>query len=304
MQKRSIGNSKLLASTIGLGCMSLSTTSQESEYILHKAIDMGVNYFDTADLYDYGQNETLIGKSLKKKRQDILIATKVGNEWKDQKEGWTWNPTKKYIKQAVKSSLKRLQTDYIDLYQLHGGTIDDPIEETIEAFEELIQEGWIRYYGISSIRPNVIKEYVNKSNISSVMMQYSLLDRRPEEEIMPLLAEKNISLIARGPVAKGLLSEAFLTKLNEDGYLDYSQEELSQVLPRLQHLAHQHNYELQQLALHYCLGNKPTATVVPGARTLQQLLNNLSTQEIDGLSNELLSKLETLVKRSLYTLHR
>ncbi len=94
-------------------------------------------------------------------------------------------------------SLKRLNTDRIDVYQLHGGTIEDPIEETISAFEQLVQQGKIRYYGISSIRPNVIREYVLRSNIVSVMMQYSLLDRRPEEECLPLLAQKDIGVLAR-----------------------------------------------------------------------------------------------------------
>src|SRR6202034_3432729 len=97
-------------------------------------------------------------------------------------------------------------TDYIDLYQLHGGTIDDPIDETIEAFELLQQQGKIRYYGISSIRPNVISEYVQRSNIISVMMQYSLLDRRPEESCLQLLQQNNIGVLARGSVAGGLLA--------------------------------------------------------------------------------------------------
>src|SRR5699024_6403991 len=103
----------------------------------------------------------------------------------------SWDPSKKHIKTAVKQSLQRLHTDYIDLYQLHGGTIDDPIDETIEAFEELKTEGLIREYGISSIRPNVIKQYIEKSSIRSVMMQYNLLDRRPEET-MRLLAKHGI----------------------------------------------------------------------------------------------------------------
>lgn len=106
------------------------------------------------------------------------------------------DPSKAYIKEAVKHSLRRLQTDYIDVYQLHGGTIDDPIDETIEAFEELQQEGVIRYYGISSMRPNVIREYVKRSRIVSVMMPYSLLDRRAEEWF-PLLKQHHISVIAR-----------------------------------------------------------------------------------------------------------
>ncbi|QOY35967.1 aldo/keto reductase [Anaerobacillus isosaccharinicus] len=304
MEKRQIGSSQLLASTIGLGCMSLEKSHKESEYILHKALDMGVNYFDTADLYDFGENERLLGNHLKGKRHDLIIATKVGNQWDEKNEGWTWNPTKPYIKQAVKASLKRLQTDYIDLYQLHGGTREDPIDESIEAFEELVQEGWIRYYGISSIRPNVIKEYVHKSKIISVMMQYSMLDLRPEEEIMPFLTENKISVIARGPVAKGLLTETFLTKLGDGGYLDYSKEELKEVLTKLQKIAHEHNYKLQELALQYCLGNNPTATVVPGARTIDQLLNNLFATTTAAISSKLRSKIKQIIKKSIYTSHR
>ncbi len=130
-------------------------------------------------------------------------------------------------------SLKRLGTDYIDLYQLHGGTIEDSIEETIEAFEELKAEGFIRYYGISSIRPNVIHEYVNKSSIVSVMMQYSILDRRPEEEVLPLLQENGISVVTRGSIAKGLLSDHWQEKISQKGYLDYSEKELREILPFL-----------------------------------------------------------------------
>lgn len=304
MEKRQIGNSNLLTSTIGLGCMSLKKENKESEYILHKAIEMGVNYFDTADLYDFGENETLIGNKLKGKRQNIIIATKVGNEWNDLKTGWNWNPTKRYIKQAVKASLKRLQTDYIDLYQLHGGTIEDPIDETIEAFDELVDEGWIRYYGLSSIRPNVIKEYVQRSNIISVMLQHSMLDRRPEIEILPLLKEHNISVVARGPVAKGLLTETFLKKIKEDGYLDYSYQELKQLLPKLQWLAYENQYKLQEMALKYCLGNTPIAVVAPGASTLEQLNNNLLASQKPALSKELLFQLKQLLKENNYTSHR
>jgi aryl-alcohol dehydrogenase-like predicted oxidoreductase len=304
MEKRQIGKSQLFASTIGLGCMSLNKSSKESMYILHKALEMGVNYFDTADLYDFGGNERLLGEVFKEQRQNIIIATKVGNDWSSSKTGWSWNPTKTYIKDAVKASLKRLQTDYIDLYQLHGGTIEDPIEETIEAFDELVQEGWIRYYGLSSVRPNVIREYVDKSNIVSVMMQYSILDQRPEEEIMQLLTNHNISLVSRGPLAKGLLTETFNTKLNEEGYLNYSKTELEALLTSLQQLAHQHDYQLQELALHYCLGNSPTATVVPGARTMQQLLENHSATQKPQISLELLNQVKELLTPSVYTAHR
>lgn len=197
MQYRSLGKSTLTVSEIGFGCMSLGSDDAANARLIHHACEQGVNFFDTADLYEHGQNETSVGKALQDRRSAVIIATKVGNQWKEDGSGWDWNPKKAYIIAAVEASLQRLQTDYIDLYQLHGGTLDDPIDETIAAFETLQQQGKIRYYGISSIRPNVIREYVQRSHIVSVMMQYSLLDRRPEETCLPLLQENNIGVLAR-----------------------------------------------------------------------------------------------------------
>lgn len=303
MKKKQIGTSNLFVSPVGLGCMSLQPNSRESEYILDKAVDLGVNYFDTADLYDFGKNEELLGRVLATKRTDVMIATKVGNEWNNSKTSWSWNPTKSYIKDAVKNSLQRLQTDYIDLCQLHGGTIDDPIDEAIEAFEELTKEGLIRYYGLSSIRPNVIKEYVKKSNIVSVMMQYSLLDRRPEPEILPLLNKHKISVITRGPMAKGLLTENFQDKLAETDYLSYSNRELQQTLPKLKQWSHDYGYHFHELALLYCLASKAVSAVVPGASSLNQLQENLAALDKPLLSEQQLSELQSLIKVSNYTEH-
>ncbi|WP_284690889.1 aldo/keto reductase [Bacillus subtilis] len=211
-------------------------------------------------------NEEIVGEAIKNRRQDLILATKGGNRFEKGKSGWDWDPSKAYIKEAVKQSLKRLQTDYIDLYQLHGGTIDDPIDETIEAFEELVEEGVIRYYGISSIRPNVIKEYAKKSNIVSVMMQYSLLDRRPEEWFS-LLEEQGISVVARGPLAKGLLTEKPLSEasdsIQKNGYLHYSFDELKQVIPSLKKVAH--DLSLTELSIQYLLKNSVVSSVVFGS---------------------------------------
>src|SRR5882724_1023228 len=156
MRYRTLGGSQLNVSEIGFGCMSLGEDGRSNTALLHRALEKGINFFDTADLYQQGRNETFVGKALHNKRSEVIIATKVGNQWRPDGSGWDWNPRKVYILEAVNQSLSRLQTDYIDLYQLHGGTIDDPIDETIEAFEQLQQQGKIRYYGISSIRPNVI----------------------------------------------------------------------------------------------------------------------------------------------------
>ncbi|MED1468130.1 aldo/keto reductase [Bacillus salipaludis] len=303
MKKRQLGNSDLFVTELGLGCMSVGTDEKAARYIIDTALDEGINYFDTADLYDFGVNETLVGAALKPVRDKVILATKVGNRWRKDRSGWSWDPSKSYIKEEVKYSLKRLGTDYIDLYQLHGGTIEDPIEETIEAFEELKAEGYIRYYGISSIRPNVIREYVRKSKMVSVMMQYSILDRRPEEEALPLLAEHGISVVTRGPLAKGLLSDRMLEKASEKGYLDYSLEELQEVLPLLKEKVAL-GRSFTEVALQYNLSNPTVASVITGASSAEQVRSNAAAARSRALSDEEISFIRKLTKASVYQEHR
>lgn len=298
MNKVSLGKSDLEVSELGFGCMSLGLDHKHNAQLLHYAVEHGINYFDTADLYDQGENEITVGKAFKGMRDQVILATKVGNEWKDDASGWDWNPSKVYIKQAIFKSLKRLQTDYIDLYQLHGGTIDDPIEETIQAFEELKTEGWIRFYGISSIRPNVIRDYIDKSNIVSNMMQYSLLDRRPEEEMLPLLKKNNISVVVRGAVAKGLLINKEATD-----YLEYSKEEISDLQKELALLCDE-SRQASQLALRYVLADPTVATVALGVSGLEQLKDNLKLVDIPPLTTEEVSQLRELTKAVIYKTHR
>jgi aryl-alcohol dehydrogenase-like predicted oxidoreductase len=306
MEKRRIGKSDLYVSKMGLGCMSLGNDPKKAQPIIEAALDEGINYFDTADLYDFGQNEQIVGKTLKSVRNEVIIATKAGNRWDDVKEGWHWDPSKDYIKEAVKRSLKRLGTDYIDLFQLHGGTMDDPSDETIEAFEELKQEGLIRHYGISSIRPNVINRFADSSNIVSVMMQYSLLDRRPEE-IFPLLKDKKISVVTRGPVAKGLLSEKMLekasAKMKEEGYLGYSYNELAEVLSSIQEKLST-GRSMNELALQYILSHDTVSAVVPGASSVEQLHENAQAVNASPLSSKEIQVLKDITKKNIYEHHR
>ncbi|MDE3247733.1 MAG: aldo/keto reductase [Bacteroidota bacterium] len=201
----SLGKSPLKISRIGFGCMSLPNDQQMVNSLTAAALDAGINFFDTADLYGGGSNETMLGSALRDKRKSIVLATKVGNQLNADGKTWTWNAQRSYILSAVENSLRRLHTDYIDLYQLHGGTMNDPIDETIDAFETLRKQGKIRCYGISSIRPSVIRAWSARSSIVSVMMQYSLLDRRPEESALDFLHDKNIGVLARGALASGLL---------------------------------------------------------------------------------------------------
>lgn len=301
MKLNRLGHSELRVSEIGLGCMSLGKDKERAVSLIHEALDRGINLLDTADLYDDGLNEEIVGAALRGRRAEAIVATKVGNRRVPGQSGWIWDPSKAYIKTAVKQSLKRLQIDYIDLYQLHGGTLDDQIDETIEAFEELKREGLIRYYGISSIRPNVILEYARRSNIVSVMSQYSILDRRPEEELLPLLMEKGISLIARGPVAKGILSDRGQQKADQ-GYLNYSSDELLSVLERLQRQSG--SRKLSHTAIRYALAHSAVATAIPGASSLAQLIQNIEAGSAPALSLDELEAIRAISHANRYEQHR
>lgn len=297
MEHKRLGSSDLFVSEIGLGCMSLTRGSAAAE-ILERAVDLGVTFFDTADLYDHGENERLVGRVLKPFRDQVVIATKVGNRWREDGSGWDWDPSKAYIKNAVHRSLQRLGLDYIDLYQLHGGTIADPMDETIEAFEELRREGSIRYYGISSIRPNVIREYARRSDIVSVMMQYSLLDRRPEEEILEFLRQRGIGVIVRGPVAKGLLAGK-----PPQEYLEHSSEEVARAQQQLGTLVGP-GRTMAQSALRFTLAHPAVTTVIPGASSRAQLEENVGAVESPALTLEEVAALQREVAAGVYLQHR
>lgn len=278
--------------------MSLSGTHSENATILHRAIDLGINFFDTADLYNKGMNEISVGKALKDKRGKIILASKAGNQWRPDGSGWDWNPRKEYILKAAEQSLTRLQTDCIDLYQLHGGTIDDPIDETIEAFEQLKQQGKIRYYGISSIRPNVIRQYLKRSSIVSVMMQYSLLDRRPEESCLDLIKQNNVGVLARGSIAQGLL----VNKPARE-YLQHTSQEVAKAAETIR-LTSNNKRSSTQTSVRYVLNHPAITSAVLGIRTIEQLEEAANTVFAPELSEKDLNVLQSSVRAITYDLHR
>ena len=308
MKYRMLGGSGLRISEIGLGCMSIPAVDVDAGMrIIHRAIDLGINYIDTADIYDKGLNETLVGNALKGKRESVVLATKVGNQWKNDGSGLKWNPHKDHIISAVEKSLQRLQTDYIDVYQLHGGTIEDPIDETIEAFELLVREGKIRHYGISSIRPNVIREYVKRSNIMSVMMQYSLADRRPEEEMLELLEKNNIGVLARGSLAQGIL-----TGKTAKQYLGHSADDIANAAAVVHKLSNESGASNPfskkrtsvQTAIRYVLQHSAVAAAIVGVSRLEQLEEIAVTSDIDPLKEQELRLLESSITALKFKEHR
>jgi len=297
---RQLGKSDLWVSPVSFGCMSLGENVAVYTDLLRKAADAGINYFDTADLYHKGLNELYVGEALKPIRKDVIIATKVGNQWRPDGSGWDWNPSKAYILKHVDESLKRLKTDYIDLYQLHGGTIDDPIDEIIEAFEQIKEQGKIRWYGISSIRPNVIREYVKRSNMVSVMTQYSLLDHRPEETTLDLLHEHDIGVICRGSVAQGLLIGKAA-----DSYLQYTDGEVARAARAVDKVAADLKREPLAVALAYVWGHPAVATVALGIRTTAQLDAAIETlQHAEPLAADHRAFLRQSVRSFRYEAHR
>jgi aryl-alcohol dehydrogenase-like predicted oxidoreductase len=292
-----VGSSTLEVSRIGFGCMSLPTDEKAATAVLDKAITLGVNYLDTADIYNDGLNEIIIGKAIKNKREKIVLASKAGNVRKPD-GGLAWDPSKKHILNSIEGSLKRLQTDYIDLYQLHGGTIKDNIDETIEAFELLKQQGKIRYYGISSIRPNVIMEYVKRSSIVSVMTQYSLLDRRPEEHTLELLYKNNIGVLVRGSVAQGLLINK-----SAKAYLDHSTNDVSSIAQAVNKFSGKER-SATQTAIKYVLQNKAVTAAVVGMRTVEQVEEAVNTINTPDLSSSEFDTLKNVLKPNIYKEHR
>lgn len=296
MKYHQLGKSTLEISEIGFGCMSMGVDQPANELLVNRAIELGINFFDTADVYEKGLNEISLGKIIKDKRSQLVIATKVGNVLKADGSGLDWDPSKKYILESVDQSLRRLQTDYIDLYQLHGGTIEDPIDEVIEAFEILKQQGKIRFYGISSIRPNVIKEYITRSSLVSVMMQYSLLDRRPQETCLALLYENNIGVLARGSLAKGLLVDKTPT-----GFLQYDEATVKVAADAVKSLAGA-GRSPSQTAVGFALAQPAITSAIVGLRTIAQLED--VTGEAPVLTTEELSTLSKSLPVNYYDQHR
>ena len=300
MQKN-ILKSGIEISELGLGCMSLGTDYKKAQPIIESAIDNGITYFDTADIYDQGVNEEIVGKALKKyqNRDDIVIGTKVGNRLTDDGD-MTWDSSKKHIKESVKGSLKRLGLNHLDLYQLHGGTIDDPLDETISAFDELKREGYIRAYGISSIRPNVIDYYLKNSQIETLMSQFNLIDNRPESLINDV-HDKQVKILARGPVFKGLLTSKSVDVIDEkfkNGVLDYTQDELGSTIASIKEL----ESNLTALSFKYLTSHDAMGSIIVGASSVEQLEENVRNYYKE-ISLDQIKSARNRVKDIEYTQH-
>jgi aryl-alcohol dehydrogenase-like predicted oxidoreductase len=300
---RRLGTSGIEVSRIALGCMSLGTEKARAERIIRRAFDLGVTLFDTADLYDHGVNEELVGSALRGVRDGAVIATKVGNRWRPDGSGWDWDPSGEYILKEVHQSLRRLQTDYIDLYQLHGGTIDDPIDETVRAFERLLADGTIRAWGISSIRPNVVRRYAamarsGAARISSEMVQYSVLDRRPEEEILDAAGSAGLGVLVRGATAGGLLAGK-----PPAACLGLAESEVRAAQEALRAVGGA-GADPARAAIRFALSHPAVTAVVAGASSLAQAEANAAAADSPPLGEGDERALRVSVRQLSYASHR
>jgi aryl-alcohol dehydrogenase-like predicted oxidoreductase len=277
MKYRLLTQSQIKLSEIALGCMSLRPEKANLKSVIEAAISGGINFLDTADLYNQGWNEKAVGETVKSVRSRLILASKVGNEWRADGSGWDWNPRKSYILKAVEKSLSRLQTDYIDLYQLHGGTIEDPWDETLEAFELLKEQGKIRAFGISSIRPNVIREVVSKSKPATIMMQYNPLDRRPEENAFPVLGNTSSKVLVRGTFVKGLLIDKAAKP-----FLNFEAKQVND----FQAFANAQDFSPEAILIRFGLAQSVVASLVIGASSVAQIEKMLAGYELSQTISE------------------
>ncbi|MBN7812625.1 aldo/keto reductase [Algoriphagus sp. H41] len=282
--------------SIALGCMSLPEAFSEAEKVVHRAIDSGLRYFDTADLYQKGKNEENLGRAIRGRRENLYVASKVGNQWNPDGKSWSWNPRKAYLLPAVEASLKRLRIDHLDLCQLHGGTLEDPWDEVFEAFGRLREQGKIRGFGISSIRPNVIRKVMGMNPPATIMMQYSPLDRRPEESVFPLLEQSGTRVLVRGAFAKGILIDKPVV-----GFLDFPAEKVAEIKAEIA----ASGFSPEAVLIRFGLIEKAVASLVIGASSVAQVQKlRAGLEESEAVPDDLILRLKEKLPKNQYQDHR
>ena len=303
MQKRKLGKSNLEVSAIGLGCMGMSWSygpakdKQEMISLLHTAVDRGVTFFDTAEVYGPLLNEELVGKALAPFRGKVVIATKFGWE-ANPSDGGKWtalNSRPEHIKQVAEESLKRLKVDAIDLFYQHRVDLNVPIEDVAGAVKDLIQEGKVRHFGLSEASAQTIRRAHAVQPIAALQSEYSLFWREPEETVMPTLEELGIGFVPFSPLGKGFLTG----KIDADTKFDSTDFRSS--VPRfsaenrkanqalvdvISSFAEQRKVTLAQIALAWLLAKKPWIVPIPGTTKLARLEENLGAAAVELTPND------------------
>ena len=306
VRKRSLGK-KLEVSTLGLGCMGMSSgyglaaDKKESIKLIQRAVELGVTFFDTAEIYAEGRNEELVGEALAPYRDEVVIATKCGIKLKDNQQVLDARP--EVIRKSVESSLKRLKSEVIDLYYLHRLDPNTSIEEVAETMKILIQEGKIRCWGLSEVGPETVSRAHQICPITAVQSEYSMMWRQPEEQLFPLLEELGIGFVPFSPLGKGFLTgtinpkSTFVASDFRSIVPRFAPEniEANQVLVDLvEKVASEKEATPAQIALAWVLAQKPWIVPIPGTRKIERLEDNLGATGIVLTSEEITKLNEAL----------
>ncbi|WP_020614817.1 aldo/keto reductase [Paenibacillus daejeonensis] len=297
MKNITLGNSKISLSSIGLGIMGMSpgiygeTNDEQSIQTIHRALELGVTLFDTADVYGNGHNEELLGKALQGRREQAIIATKFS--YTPNYEGISGHPD--YVRKAIEDSLRRLNTDYIDLYYQHRVDPQVPIEETVGAMSDLVKAGKVRAIGLSEASASTIRRAHAVHPVSALESEYSLWSRDIEEEILPTLRELGITHVAYSPLSRGFISGEL------SSFEDLAADDLRRWMPRFQgenfdkniqivnkikEIANEKNCSPSQLAIAWTIANG--ALPIPGTKRIKYLEENTAAADIILTQDEMM----------------